>query len=80
MHIINRDVKREPENRQPVLKLGTGLESEKPVINFARVCTFTWAIGVGSPAGARRGRGDHRPDPAPLPADDGTIAACGRST
>jgi len=29
-------------------------------------------IGVGSPAGARRGRGDHRPDPAPFPTDDGT--------
>jgi len=27
-------------------------------------------IGVGSPAGARRGC--HRPDPAPFPADDGT--------
>jgi len=29
----NRDVKREPESRQ----LGTGLESEKPVVDFARV-------------------------------------------
>jgi len=48
------------------------LESEKPVIDFARVRTFTWVIGVGSSAGARRGRGDHRPDPAPFPADDGT--------
>ena len=47
------------------------MESEKPVIDFARVRTFTWVIGVGSPAGARR-RGDHRPDPAPFPADDGT--------
>ena len=28
--------------------------------------------GVRSPAGARRGRGDHRPNPAPFPADDGT--------
>ena len=32
------------------------MESEKPVIDFARVRTFTWVIGVGSPAGARRGR------------------------
>ena len=55
----NRDVKREPENRQP----GTGLESEKPVIDFAGVCTFTWVIvrrrdGVPSSAGnsARSGR------------------------
>ena len=48
------------------------MESEKPVIDFARVRTFTWVIGVGSPAGARRGRGDHRPDPAPFPADDRT--------
>jgi len=29
-------------------------------------------IGVGSPAGARRGGRNHRPDPAPFPADDGT--------
>ena len=64
-----RDVKREPENRLPVLKPGTGLESVKPVIDFARVRTFTWVIGVGSPAGARRGRGDYRPDPAPFPDD-----------
>jgi len=34
--------------------------------------TITCVIGVGSPAGARRGRGDHRLDPAPFPADDGT--------
>jgi len=45
------------------------LESEKPVIDFARVRTFTWVIGVGSPAGVRRGRGDYRPDPAPFPDD-----------
>ena len=41
-------------------------------IDFARVRNFTCVIGVGSPVGARRGRGDHRPDPAPLSADDGT--------
>ena len=46
------------------------MESEKPVVDFARVRTFTCMIGVGSPAGARRGC--HRPDPAPFPADDGT--------
>ena len=48
------------------------MESEKPVIDFARVRTFNCVIGVGSPAGAQRGRGDHRPDPPPFPADDGT--------
>jgi len=49
------------------------LESEKPVVDFARVQTFTCVIGVGSPAGgAMGGRGDHRPDQAPFPADDGT--------
>ena len=32
------------------------MESEKPVIDFSRVRTF-------------RGRGDHRPDPAPFPDD-----------
>jgi len=36
-------------------------------LSFARIGTFTCAIGVGSPAGAREG-GDHRPDPAPFPA------------
>jgi len=41
-------------------------------IDFARVRNFTCVIGVGSPAEARRGRGDHRPYPAPFPADDGT--------
>ena len=46
------------------------MESEKPVVDFARVRTFTCMIGVGSPAVARRGC--HRPDPAPFPADDGT--------
>ena len=49
------------------------MESEKPVIDFARVRTFTCMIGVGSPAGARRGC--HWPDPAPFPADDGTASA-----
>ena len=48
------------------------MESGKLVVDFARVQTFTCVIGVGSPAGARRGRGDHQPDPAPFPADDGT--------
>ena len=39
------------------------MESEKPVIDFARVRTDrTCVIGVGWPAGARRGC--HRPDPA----------------
>jgi len=33
-------------------------------LDFARVRTFTCVIGVGSPAGARRG-GDRQPDPAP---------------
>jgi len=36
------------------------LESEKLVIGFARVHTFTCVIGVGSPAGARREKGNHR--------------------
>ena len=57
---------------EPVLKPGTSLESEKPVIDFARVRTFSWVIGVGSPAGARRVEGDHQPEPAPFPANDGT--------
>ena len=56
-----RDVKREP-----VLKPGTGLESEKPVIDFARVRTFIWVIGVGSPASARRVEGR-------LPAGPGAV-------
>jgi len=41
-------------------------------LDFARVRIFTCMIGVGSSAGARRGGDDHRPDPAPFPADDGT--------
>ena len=49
-----------------------GRESQFPGLDFTQVRTFTCVIGVGSPAGARRGRGDHRPDPAPFPADDGT--------
>jgi len=61
-----RDVKRELENRQPVLKPGTGLESEKPVIDFARVRTFTWVIG-GSPAGARRVEGRSLAGPGAVP-------------
>ena len=43
-------------------------------LDFAQVRTSTCMIGVGSPAGARRGGGDHRPDPAPFPADDGTLS------
>jgi len=39
-------------------------------LDFARVRIFTCVIGVGSLAGAQRG--DHRPDPVPFPADDGT--------
>jgi len=48
------------------------LVSEKPVVDFAQVRTFTCVIGVGSPAGREGGRGDHRPDPAPFPAKDRT--------
>jgi len=44
-------------------------------LDFARVRTFTSVIGVGSPAGARRGRGDHQLDPAPFPVDAGTPLA-----
>ena len=40
-------------------------------LDFTRVRTFTCVIRVGSPAGARMGRGDHRPDWAPFPADNG---------
>jgi len=47
-----------------------GRESQFPGLD--RLSVFTCMIGVGSPAGARRGRGDHRPDAAPFPADDGT--------
>jgi len=36
-------------------------------LDFARVCSFTCVIGVGSPAG-----GGHRPDPEPFPVNDGT--------
>ena len=49
--------------------------SEKPVVDFARVLTFTCVIGVGSLAGARRGEGRSSADPAPFPADDGTPSA-----
>ena len=40
-------------------------------LDFTRVRTFTCVIRVGSPAGARMGRGDHRPDWAPFLADNG---------
>ena len=49
-----------------------GRESQFPGLDRFRLSVFTCVIGVGSPAGARRGRGDHRPDAAPFPADDGT--------
>jgi len=42
------------------------LESEKPLVDFARVNTFTCVMGVGSPVGALKGGGDHRPNPAPF--------------
>jgi len=47
---------------------GTGLESEKPVVDFARVRTFTCVIGVGLPAGgARRGEGRSPAGPGAVP-------------
>ena len=38
-------------------------------LDFARVCTFTGVIAVGSPAEARRGGGDCRPVPDAVLAD-----------
>ena len=41
-------------------------------LDFARVRTFACVIGVGSPAGVRRGRAITGRNPAPFPDDDGT--------
>jgi len=72
LSILTRGVKRQPENRYPYLKPGTGLETEKPVVDFARVRTLPAWSELDRRRGREGGRGDHRTDPAPFPADDGT--------